>query len=108
MSEENFQIHVSGKAVYKAVKNLLENDIEFRQKIMDQVAKELSNTEKVEEMISHHVRDLVTDNPDFKKALEDEARHIVRTMVPIVMREKIDGVVRSSMLEMAKKLMNIK
>jgi predicted XRE-type DNA-binding protein len=105
MDNSEIKVNVSGKAIYKAVKNLLENDGEFRTQVMNQVAKELADTSKIEEMISRHVSNLIAVNPHIKQQIKDEVMSIAHSEIPNVIKSKIDTVMKKSLTDMLSKLM---
>lgn len=104
MEENDFKVHVSGKAIYKAVKNLLEHDVEFRTTVMEQVAKELSDASRIQDMISAHIQDLIENNVDLKQQITDHVHKIAVAEVPKLMRSKLDDIMKASILDMYRKL----
>ena len=104
MEEKELQLHISGKAIYKAVKNLLENDMEFRTKVMEQVAKELADTDKIERMIAEQIKDIISSNVDLKQQITDHVHEIAEKHVPKIMRSKLDDIMKASILDMYRKL----
>jgi hypothetical protein len=103
--EQDIKIHLSGKAVYKAVKNLLENDVEFRSKVMEQIAKEFADADKMESMISEHVKGLVRSNADIKKQIKEEVLAVAKAEIPNIIRERLNDTMKRSLIDMMSKLL---
>lgn len=104
MSDDKFNIHIDGKAIYKAVKNLLENDHDFKAKVKDEVAAQLLDSSTVRKIVEEYVKDII-DSAKFHVEIGDLVKQEVKFQVPDLMKKEFDNVFRRSTADFVKTLL---
>jgi hypothetical protein len=104
MSDDKFNIHIDGKAIYKAVKNLLENDHDFKTKVKDEVAKQLIDSNTVKVIVEEFVKDMI-DSAKFHIEVGNIVKQEVKLQVPDLMKKEFDNVFRRSTVDFVKNLL---
>lgn len=107
MSDENedkLHVHVSGKAVFKAIKQLLSNDQQFLDKLNGHIREYINNDAMVQLALKSAVRDMFTNDPKFKEELDNAMRPIIAEAIKHHVKRNVDGMIRQSIFDMFSKL----
>lgn len=104
MSEdEKMHVSISGKAVYKAVKNLLQNDGEFKQQVSEKMAEQLHDVNIIKVLVEQSVSNLLQD-PKMQAAIDEAVKESIDKQLPKVFKEKLDKVMQNSLMDVYRKL----
>jgi hypothetical protein len=102
--DDKFNIHIDGKAIYKAVKNLLENDREFKAKVKEEVAKQLIDSNTVKAIVEEFVKDTI-DSAKFHIEVGNLVKQEVKLSAPSLMEKEFDNAFRRSTVNFVKSLL---
>jgi hypothetical protein len=101
--EENLQVSISGKAIYKAVKNLLQNDEEFKQKVSDKVGELLHDVDVVKTIVDTRIDALLQDTK-LTETIDLMVRQSINRQLPDLFKAKVDRHMKQSLLDVLRKL----
>lgn len=103
-NEDKLHVHVSGKAVFKAIKQLLSNDQQFLEKLNGHVSEYINKDEAVQLALKSAVRDMFSNDPQFKEELDRAMHPIIDAAIKAHVKRNLDHLVKQSMYDMFNRL----
>ncbi len=101
MEDEQLKVVVSGSTVYKAVRNYLREDSEFKEQIQQAVIEKIISSPDIPHLLENAVRRAMLGN----SSIQDEARKLFHSIKPAIdaqVRHSLDNEVRKNIKETIK------